>query len=201
MPKILEALAQGPLVVDGAMGTQFFERGVLYSMCLEELNLSKPELVRKIHEDYIRAGAHVLETNTFGANAMRLEKHGLADRMKDLNLAGVRVAREAAAAGKAFVIGAIGPSGYFLGEALPEDLAKVRTALSEQARVLADAGVDAIVVETMRQTNELRIAIEAAVEAAAGRMPVIASASVDEHSRMADGTTSGEIARLMKEWG
>src|SRR5688572_19072498 len=200
MPKILEALAQGPLVVDGAMGTQFFERGVLYSMCLEELNLSKPELVKKIHEDYLRAGANVLETNTFGANAMRLEKHGLADRMKDLNLAGVRVAREAAGT-KAFVVGAIGPSGYFLGDALPEDLTKVKTALSEQARVLADAGVDAIVVETMRQTNELRLAIEGAVAATGGKTPIIASASVDEHSRMADGTTSGEIARLMKEWG
>jgi len=200
MPKILDALAAGPLVVDGAMGTQFFERGILHNTCLEELNLSKPELVRKIHEDYLRAGANVLETNTFGANAMRLEKHGLADKMKELNLAGVRVAREAAN-GKAFVVGAIGPSGYFLGEALPEDLAKVKTALSEQARVLADAGVDALVVETMRQTNELRAAIEAVVAATGGKIPVIASASVDEHSRMADGTSPGEIARLMKEWG
>src|SRR5688572_32685910 len=132
MPKILEALAQGPLVVDGAMGTQFFERGVLYSMCLEELNLSKPELVRKIHEDYVRAGAQVLETNTFGANAMRLEKHGLSTKVKELNEAAVKVARSAAG-GKAFVVGAIGPSGYFLGEALPDDLTKVSGALAEQA--------------------------------------------------------------------
>src|SRR5438270_5097594 len=91
----LEALAQGPLVVDGAMGTQLYERGVLFSACFEELNISRPELVRKVHEDYVRAGAQVLETNTFGANAMRLEKHGLANRVRDINLAAVRVAREA----------------------------------------------------------------------------------------------------------
>lgn len=200
MTTFLEALERGPLVVDGAMGTQFFERGVLYNACLEELNVGKPEVVRKIHEDYIRAGAQVIETNTFGANAMRLEKHGLSSRVRELNEAGVKVAR-AAANGKAFVVGAIGPSGYFLGEASSDDLAKVRAALSEQAEALVAAGPDAILVETMRQTNELRIAIECAVAAAKGKLPVIASASVDEHNRMADGTTSAEIARLMREWG
>ena len=200
MSEFLKALAAGPLVVDGATGTQLYERGVLYSVCYEELNLGKPELVRKIHEDYVRAGAQVLETNTFGANAMRLEKHGLSGSVRGINEAAVRIARQAAA-GKAYVVGAIGPSGYFLGEASPDDLAKVRAALAEQATVLAASGVDAILVETMRQTNELRIAIECAVEATRGAIPVIASASVDEHSRMADGTTSAEIARLMKEWG
>ena len=78
MATFLEALASGPLVFDGAMGTQLYERGVLYSACFEELNVSQPELVRKVHEDYVRAGAQVIETNTFGANALRLEKHGLA---------------------------------------------------------------------------------------------------------------------------
>jgi homocysteine S-methyltransferase len=202
--KLLEALAHGPLVVDGAMGTQLYERGVLFSACFEELGLSRPELVRKVHEDYIRAGAQVLETNTFGANAMRLEKHGLAGKVRDINRAAVRLAREAserASKGNAFVVGAVGPSGYFLGEASKDDLAKVRAALTEQARALVEEGVDALLVETMRQTNELEVAIGSAVDAAGGQVPVIASASVDEHSRMADGTTSGEIARLMKEWG
>jgi homocysteine S-methyltransferase len=201
MATFLERIAKGPLVVDGAMGTQFFERGILYSSCLEELNVSRPEIVRKVHEDYVRAGANVIETNTFGANAMRLEKHGLANKVRELNHAAVKVAREAAATGGAFVVGAIGPSGYFLGEASPDDLAKVRAALAEQAEALADSDVDAILVETMRQTSELRVAIEAAVAAAKGRVPVIASASVDELGRMADGTPSAEIARLMKEWG
>ena len=200
MASFLEAVTSGPLVVDGAMGSQLFERGVLYNACLEELNLTRPELIRKVHEDYVRAGANVIETNTFGANAMRLDKHGLSSKVLALNEAGVRVAREAAGA-KGFVVGAIGPSGYFLGEASPDDLAKVRSALMEQARALVGAEVDAILVETFRQTNELRIAIESAVAAAGGKVPVIASASVDEHNRMADGTTSAEVARLMKEWG
>ena len=200
MATFLEALAGGPLVVDGAMGSQLFERGVLYNACLEELNLTRPELIRKVHEDYVRAGANVIETNTFGANAMRLEKHGVSSKVALLNEAGVRLAREAVGV-KGFVVGAIGPSGYFLGEASPDDITKVRNALGEQARALVGAGVDALVVETFRQTNELRVAIEAAVAAAGGNVPVIASASVDEHNRMSDGTSSAEIARLMKEWG
>ena len=200
MATFLEALASGPLVVDGAMGSQLFERGILYNACLEELNLTRPELIRKVHEDYVRAGANVIETNTFGANAMRLEKHGVSAKVALLNEAGVRLAREAAGA-KGFVVGAVGPSGYFLGEASPDDITKVRNALGEQARALVGAGVDALVVETFRQTNELRVAIEAAVVAAGGKVPVIASASVDEHNRMSDGTSSAEIARLMKEWG
>jgi homocysteine S-methyltransferase len=200
MATLLEALTSGPLVVDGAMGSQLFERGVLYNACLEELNLTRPELIRKVHEDYVRAGASVIETNTFGANAMRLDKHGLTAKVAALNEAGVRVAREAVGA-RGFVVGAIGPSGYFLGDASPDDLLKVRGALLEQARVLAGTDVDALLVETFRQTNELRVAIESAVAAAGGRVPVIASASVDEHNLMADGTSSAEIARLMKEWG
>jgi homocysteine S-methyltransferase len=203
MPTLLEALSGGPLVVDGAMGSQLFERGILPNACLEELCVSKPETVRKIHEDYVRAGAQVLETNTFGANAMRLEKHGLSGKVKELNEAAVKLAREAAGA-KAFVVGAIGPSGYFLGEAIPDDLAKVRSVLLEQAKVLVGAGVDGLLVETLRQTNELRIAIESAaqaVHAAGAKIPVIASVSVDEQSRMADGTSAAEVARLMREWG
>jgi methionine synthase I (cobalamin-dependent) len=203
MTPFLEALAQGPLVVDGAMGTQLYERGVLFSACFEELALSRPELVRRVHEDYVRAGAQVLETNTFGANAMRLEKHGLSGKVRELNLAAVRVAREAneATGKRAYVVGAIGPSGYFLGDASADDIAKVRAAMTEQARALVEGGVDALLVETMRQTNELRVAIESAVSASGGKVPVIGSASVDEHNRMADATPSGEIARLMKEWG
>lgn len=200
MGTFLEAVASGPLVVDGAMGSQLFERGVLHNACLEELNLTRPELIRKVHEDYVRAGANVIETNTFGANAMRLDKHGLSARTIALNEAGVRVAREAAGA-KGFVVGAIGPSGYFLGDAATDDLGKVRAALLEQATALAGNDVDAILVETFRQTNELRIAIESAVVAAGGRIPVIASASVDEYNCMADGTSSAEVARLMREWG
>ncbi len=200
---LLEAIRQGVLVVDGAMGTQLYERGVLYSVCFEELNVSRPEIVQRVHEDYLRAGAQVIETNTFGAHAMRLEKHGLAPRVREINLAAVALAKKAVAQqpSRAYVLGAVGPSGYFLGEASPEDLAKVKAAMLEQARALVEGQVDALVIETVRQTSELRVAVEALAAAAEGRVPVIASVSLDEHGLMADGTTALEIARLAKEWG
>jgi homocysteine S-methyltransferase len=201
---LIDAVRAGVLVVDGAMGSLLYERGVLYSACFEELNASRPEIVAKVHEDFVRAGAQVIETNTFGANALRLEKYGLSSRVQELNAAGVRVARAAAGA-QAYVVGAIGPSGYFLGEAArgtaTEDLAKVKSVYLEQARALLDAQVDALVVETIRQTPELRAAIEAAVEASEGRVPIIASVSLDENGRMAEGTEAEEVARLAREWG
>ncbi len=198
-----DALRGGALVVDGAMGTQLYERGVLYSACFEELNLSRPELVSRVHEDYLHAGATCLETNTFGANSLRLEKHGLSHRVTEINAAAVKLARKAAG-GRAYLLGCIGPSGYFLGEASPADLKKVRGALYEQARALVASGVDALVVETMRQTNELEIAVEAALAAVAEQgasVPVIGSSSLDELGRMADGTTAREIGERLKGWG
>jgi len=146
-----EVLANGHevLVLDGGMGTQLYERGVLYSNCFEELNESRPEVVRQVHEDYLRAGATLIETNTFGANALRLEKHGLQGRVRAINERAVAVARSALDSRTgAFLAGAIGPSGYFLGEASPEDLARVHAALFEQAVALVGAGVDALYVET-----------------------------------------------------
>jgi methionine synthase / methylenetetrahydrofolate reductase(NADPH) len=197
---LLDALKNEVLVLDGAMGTQLYERGVHYSTCFEELNLSRPELLTQVHESYLRAGAEIIETNTFGANALRLEKHGLAPKVHAINEAGVRVA-QAVAHGMAYVVGAVGPSGYFLGDASAEDLARVRIAILEQVMALVGAGVDAIYIETVRQTSELRVMIEAAVQATRTKIPVIASVSVDENDRMADGTSSGEIAKRMKEWG
>src|ERR1700710_1651534 len=93
---LLDAIHQGVLVVDGAMGTQLYERGVLYSVCFEELNLSRAELVKRVHEDYLRAGAQVIETNTFGANALRLEKHGLSGRVREFHLVAAKIASFAA---------------------------------------------------------------------------------------------------------
>jgi homocysteine S-methyltransferase len=201
-----QALASEVIVLDGAMGTQLYERGILFTTCFEELCESRPAVVRQVHEDYLRAGATLIETNTFGANALRLEKHGLSARVREINTAAVAVARSALAGRPgAYLAGAIGPSGYFLGEASADDLSRVHAALFEQAVALADAGVDTLYVETMRQTDELRVAIEAAVRAAeqspGGRIPVIASVSVDEQGRMADGTLAGEIGRQMKDWG
>jgi homocysteine S-methyltransferase len=197
---LLTALREGTIVIDGAMGTQLYERGVLYSACFEELNVMRPELVRKVHEDYVRAGAQLIETNTFGANALRLEKHGLQHRVVELNESAVKLAREAVGP-KGFVGGAIGPSGYFLGEALDADLRRVEGALREQADALVAAGVDALIVETMRQSPEVRLAIQAARAASNGKVPIVAHVSVDEAGRMADGTSSRDIGKMMLDWG
>jgi homocysteine S-methyltransferase len=199
----MEALKNEVLVLDGAMGTQLYERGVLFSSCYEDLNVSRPELVTRVHEDYLAAGAQVLETNTFGANALRLEKYGLQARVRELNAAGVRLAR-AVAGQRAYVFGAIGPTGYFLGESgrrNSDDLAKAKSVFTEQADALLEAGVDALIVETFRQTPELRTAVEAAVAAASGRVPVVASISLDDSGSMAEGTGCDEVARLVKDLG
>src|SRR4051812_29700093 len=106
----LDAIRRGVLTLDGGMGTQLYERGVLFNVNYEELVVSRPELVQKIHEDYVRAGAQVIETNTFGGNRVRLARHGLEDRVRELNVAAVALARKAAA-DRAYIAGAIGPTG------------------------------------------------------------------------------------------
>ncbi|HKQ71620.1 MAG TPA: homocysteine S-methyltransferase family protein, partial [Polyangiaceae bacterium] len=138
----IEALNTGSLVGDGGMGTQLYERGILFSVNYEELNLSRPEVVKKVHEDYLRAGADVIETNTFGANAIRLARHGFEDKVREINLAAVALARKAAD-GKAYVAGAIGPSGLIF-EGVEGDASRVKAAFKAQAEVLAEAGVDAL---------------------------------------------------------
>ena len=109
MKPFLEALAQGPLLFDGAMGSLLYERGVLHTRSYDELVLSQPDLIRRVHRDYLHAGAQVLETNSFGANRMALARHGLVDQVTKINKAAVRIAREASE-GRAHVVGAVGPT-------------------------------------------------------------------------------------------
>src|SRR5467141_411613 len=91
-----ERLKRSPVLCDGAMGTLLYAKGIFINRCYDELNLSQPELIRGVHHDYLQAGAEIVETNTFGANSFRLARHSLADRVRDINLAGAHVAREAA---------------------------------------------------------------------------------------------------------
>src|SRR5437870_1297798 len=110
MNDFLSALEERVLVCDGAMGTMLYSKGVFISRCFDELNLSNPQLVREVHFDYINAGAEIVETNTFGANRRKLMTHGLAEQMREINIQGARVAREAAGE-SVFVAGAMGPLG------------------------------------------------------------------------------------------
>lgn len=198
----LAALNDHPLVADGAMGTQLYERGVLYTTNYEELCASRPDLIKTIHKEYLKAGAQVIETNTFGANRFRLGKFNLEGRVRELNETALRLAREAVSeagpsAAGAFVMGSIGPTGLNL-KGMPEkDLNEVRAAFLEQAASLR--GADVIVVETMRQPEEIRLAIEAVKTACA--LPIVAMVSFDTFGTMADGTPPEAMSDKLAAWG
>jgi homocysteine S-methyltransferase len=201
MADFLSALRERPLVVDGAMGTELYARGVLFTSNFEELNLTRAELVRTVHREYLRAGSTVLETNTFGANRYRLARFNLEGKVRELNQAGVRLAREALAQHGTvggFVAGSIGPTGLNNIKGLADkDLAEVRAAFAEQARGLADA--DVLALETMRQPEELRLALQAAKDATG--LPVVAMVSFDAFGTMADGTPPEAMAEKLAGWG
>jgi homocysteine S-methyltransferase len=199
-PPFAVALREGPLVFDGAMGTALYERGLLYSQSFDEANLSRPDLVRKVHESYVAAGADALETNTFGANVYRLRPHGLEAKAREINLAGVALAREAAA-GRAYVTGAVGPTGLQLKTVRAEEHAEIRAAFQQQAAVLAEAGVDALVLETFRQPEEIRLALEGVRAAVGAELPVIAMVSFDTFGTAADGSGPEAVAETLAAWG
>ena len=198
--RFLEALRRGVLVVDGGMGTQIYERGVLFNVNYEELVVSRPELVLRIHEDYVRAGAQVVETNTFGSNRIRLARHGYADRVRELNVAAVRLARKTLG-DRGHVAGAIGPTGLVLAAFGEDDRCRMRDAFREQAEALAEGGVDALMIETMRQPEELFIAIEGVRQAVGDSIPLVAEVSVDEQLTLADGSTIAEIGARLRDRG
>src|SRR2546426_4303737 len=157
----LARLEQGVLLADGAMGTLLYARGVAFDQCFDELNLSRPEVVRQIHLDYIASGAELIETNTFGANRFKLGQHNLAHRMAEISHAGAALAREAAGTANrhVFVAGSMGPIGRPmapLGAITPED---VRSAYAEQATALVDGGADVLILETFTDLNELLEAV------------------------------------------
>ncbi|HEX2686023.1 MAG TPA: bifunctional homocysteine S-methyltransferase/methylenetetrahydrofolate reductase [Kofleriaceae bacterium] len=171
-PPLVEAIAAGPLLLDGAMGSLLYERGVLHTRSYDELNLSQPELIRTVHRDYVQAGAELIETNTFGANRIALTRHGLADQAAAINRAGVALARSAAGE-RAHVAGAVGPSGIKHGVASASERRTARFALAEQIDTLVLAGVDAIILETFTSILELEMAITVAKERGP-RVPVFA---------------------------
>jgi methionine synthase I (cobalamin-dependent) len=195
-----EALRQGALVFDGAMGTALYERGMLYTQCFDEANLSRPELVRKVHESYVAAGCDVLETNTFGANAYRLRAHNLETKVAEINAAGVRLAREVAG-DRCHVAASVGPTGLMLKTVRPEEHDAIRAAFEAQCRALHEAGVDALVLETFRQPEEIRLAIEGARAAVGDAVPIVALVSFDTFGTMADGTGPEETAARLASWG
>ena len=211
---VLRLFAGGTVLCDGAMGSMLYGRGIFINRCYDELNVSQPELIRELHTEYLQAGAMVIETNTFGANAIRLQRHGLEARVRELNTAGVRLARECVNymkekhASEAFVAGAMGPLGVRLG-ANGDGGGKVTeeeayAAIAQQASALSEGGpgvgADLLVIETLTAMAEARVAIRAAKRESGG-LPVIVMVTVDVDGNCLDGTTPEDAARMMTEWG
>jgi len=187
------------MVADGAMGTVLYSKGVFINRCYDELNLSAPALVRETHQEYVKAGAEILETNTFGANHLRLAAFGLAEKLYAINVAGVRLAREAAG-DAAYVAGAIGPLGVRIEPLGPTSYAEARTFFREQADALIEAGVDLLILETFGHLEELREAIFAAREAAGDEMVIVAQVTIDDCGNLLDGTDTETYTRRLEEW-
>src|SRR3954447_21572199 len=174
-----DQLASRVIVADGGMGTMLYSRGVFVNRCFDELSLSSPDMVRQIHQEYVKAGAEILETNTFGATNQRLAAFGMAEKLRDINRAAVRLAREAAKDGP-FVAGAVGPLGVRIEPLGPTSFAEARAAFREQIEALVEAGVDLLIMETFGNLDELREAVLAGYDASGGDLPMIAQVTIDD---------------------
>src|SRR5579863_6235079 len=194
-----EALDNRVLVADGAMGTALYGKGIFFNRCYDELNLSLPAIVRDVHQEFIEAGAEIIETNTFGANRKRLGAFGFAEKIRAINQAGVRIAREAAR-DQAFVAGAVGPLGARLEPLGPVSFSEARALFREQIVALAEAGVDLLILETFRDLDELREAVFAAREAAGDDIALIAQVSIEDDGRLRDGASTENFTRALDEW-
>src|ERR1700678_2333797 len=193
-----ETLGKRVLVADGAMGPALYSKGVFINRCYDELNLSLAALVRDVHQDYIKAGAEILETNTFGANRKRLGAFGFSEKVRLINQAGVRIAIEAAR-DQAFVAGAVGPLGIRLDPLGPTSFDEARAIFREQIDALVEAGVDLLMLETFRDMNEVREAILAAREAAGPDLAIIAQLSIEDDGTLRDGTSTLDFTRKLNE--
>ena len=176
--KLRERIKQGVFLLDGAMGTQLFARGIKIGKCNDYLNIESPGIISEIHRAYLQAGCDAIITNTFGANKFALARHGLAEKVVEINKAAVRIARQAAG-NEHYVLADIGPTGDFLeplGGLKPKEC---RDAFIRQAEASVAGGVDGFIIETMTALDEIVIVIEA-IKSVCGDLPVFASMSFDK---------------------
>jgi homocysteine S-methyltransferase len=185
-------------VMDGAMGTALYAKGMFVNVCYDELNLTHPDLVREVHDEYLRAGAEILETNTFGANPVKLSGYGLDARTEEINRVAASLAR-AAAGETANVVGSVGPLGIRIEPFGPTARSEAVGFFARQVRGLLDGGVQGFVLETFAYLDELHTAYLAVRELS--DLPVIALMTIDESGSTAYGSDVERIARTLSEWG
>src|SRR6266581_5540932 len=197
---LLARLKTSAVLCDGAMGTWLYSKGIFINRCYDELNLSQPDLIRSVHHEYLQAGAEIVETNTFGGNSYRLERHGLGGKVREINFAGARLAKEAAKSFDAWVAGSVGPLGIRIEPLGKTSFQEARDAFREQITALLEGGVDVLMLETFGYVEELHQAILAAREVNP-KIPVIAQVTVDEDANCLDGSTPELFAPRLEEWG
>src|ERR1700730_4793676 len=197
---LLTRIKQSPVLCDGAMGTLLYAKGVFINRCYDELNLSQPDLIRAIHHEYLQSGAEIVETNTFGANAFRLARHSIADKVPDMNRMGARLAREAGKSFDVWVAGSVGPLGTRIEPLGKTSFEEARRAFREQIEALAEGGIDLLMLETFGYLEELHQAMLAAKDVGA-KLPLVVQVTIDEDGNCLDGSDPATFAPRLEDWG
>ncbi|MFA6749008.1 MAG: bifunctional homocysteine S-methyltransferase/methylenetetrahydrofolate reductase [Candidatus Riflebacteria bacterium] len=198
MQNFMDYIENDVVIFDGAMGTRLYEKGVYINRVYDELNLSQSALIKEVHQEYLDAGAMVLETNTFGANRFKLEPHGLAEKLEVINFQAAKLAREVAG-DKAWVAGAIGPLGIRIEPWGKTSVQEAEDAFYEQAKGLLAGGVDLFILETFFDLNEMHQAIKAVRRLT--DKPIIASMTINEDGNALYGTSVDVFTAKLDEWG
>src|SRR3954464_11136546 len=198
MTPFLDALRERVLVCDGAMGTMLYSRGVFINKSFDAMNLTQAPLVEAVHQEYVLAGADIIETNTFGANRTKLASFGLADKLRDINIAGAQIARRAAG-DRAFVAGAMGPLGIRIEPWGKTGVDEAREYFREQAQALADGGVDLFILAPARDLDAMCSAIRAV--RGVSDLPIVAQMTTEEGGQTLDGTPPEKFAPELERRG
>src|SRR5690349_8988037 len=185
-------------VFDGAVGTRLYDKGVYINRSYDELNLAAPDLVREVHEEYVNAGADIIETNSFGATRHKLQPYGLESKLREINIAAARIARQAAG-DKVYVAGAVGPLGLRIEPFGPTSFDEAKSMFAEQVSALLEGGVDLFVLETFSDVSELQQAIKAVRELC--DLPIVAQVTIQLDGNTAFGTTADVFTTQLDEWG
>ena len=194
--KILET--DSVYVFDGAIGTRFYDKGVFINNSYDALNLTAPDLVREVHEEYVGAGADIIETNTFGATRYKLKQHSLEEKLREINIAAAKLARQAAG-DKAFVAGAIGPLDLRIEPYGPTSFSEAKEMFSEQIAALLEGGVDLFVLETFGDLSEIQQAVFAIKELC--DLPIVAQIQIQTNGKTVFGATPDIFTKRLDEWG